>query len=122
MKFKQRMFGYDFNLSDEVSSFKVIGAESQSSLLDTGAVMGTRYLLNGLNADLGKKLKSGEAYLEFWIECIDHTKPTLNRKLYPYDVFKAAMESMSVRNQLNNGGIPGRYLPDYTVMCGRNRV
>lgn len=107
---RERIFGFDFNVSDVVSGFKVIGTENQSAMLDTGAVLGTKYLLNGINADLAKQLRKGEAYLEFWIEAIDHTKPTANNKLYPADVFQAGLKSKSFQNQLmNGGGVPGRF-------------
>lgn len=115
---QQKIFGYDFNFTDSVSGFKVLGIENQNDqLLDTGAVMGTRYLLNGINADLAKKLRKGEAYLEFWIEAIDHTTPTANNKLYPADVFKAGLETKSFQNQLlRGGGVPGRFARLYGNM------
>ena len=112
MKFKETLFGYDFNITSEVSGFKVksISTESQSSLLDTGAVSGTTFLLNGLNANMVKLLKSGEAFLEFWIEAIDHTKPTANNKLYPANVFQAGLECKGFQNMLKNiGSVPGRF-------------
>lgn len=112
-KTKEILFGYDFNISDIVSNFQVksnkIGLENQSTMLDTGAVTGTEYLLNGINSNLAKLLKSGEAFLEFWIEAIDHTKPTANNKLYPGPIFKAGLESKGFSRMLNLGGVPGRF-------------
>ena len=113
MKFKESIFGYDFNISESVSSFKVksaLGLENESTLLDTGAVTGTKYLLNGINANLATMLRKVEAYLEFWIEAISHTEPTANRKLYPAEVFKAGLESKGFQRQLvDGGGVPGRF-------------
>lgn len=117
-KTKEILFGYDFNISDIVSNFQVksnkIGLENQSTMLDTGAVTGTEYLLNGINANLAKLLKSGEAFLEFWIEAIDHTKPTANRKLYTAEVFKRGLECPSFQNQLRLGSVPGRFALSYS--------
>lgn len=111
MKRKEILFGYDFNLSNIVSQFRVqankIGLESQATLLDTGATTGTSYLLSGINANMAKMLRSGDAYLEFWIEAIDHTRPTANNKLYPADIFKAGLECRSFQNQLRLGGVSG---------------
>ena len=117
-KTKEILFGYDFNISDIVSNFQVksnkIGLENQSTMLDTGAVTGTEYLLNGINANLAKLLKSGEAFLEFWIEAIDHTKPTANNKLYTAEVFKRGLECPSFQNQLRLGSVPGRFALSYS--------
>lgn len=115
------MFGYDFNISDVISGIQVkattISTESsQSAMFDSGAVKGTEYLLNGLNANMVKQLKCGEAFLEFWIEAIDHTKPTSNRKLYPYDVFKAGLECKSFQNQFRLGSVPGKFALLYSNM------
>ncbi len=120
MNFKRIMFGYDFNISENVSGFQVksnLGMENQSTLLDTGAVAGTTYLLNGINANLAKLLKSGEAYLEFWIEAIDHTKPTANNKLYPGPVFKAGLEGAGFQRMLKTiGSVPGKIAPLHSDM------
>lgn len=109
MKYKDSIYGCDFNIVSNAKGFKVLGLESETLLdpLENGSVNAITYFLSGINIDLARKLKNGEAYLEFWIEAIDHTRPTVNRKLYPADVFERGLQTPSFQNQLRLGGVPG---------------
>lgn len=118
-KFKDIVFGFDriVNNSDIASDISIVNTvdpskskicmESISDLNDSG-VKAREWFLKGLDAEKGKALLRGEAYLEFWVTAVDHNSISVNRRKYPYEPFKAAMESRSVQNQLNIGGIPSR--------------
>lgn len=115
-KFKDIIFGFDKIISknDIASDISIVNRidpnksqicmESISDLENSG-VKAREWFLKGLDAEKGRALLKGEAYLEFWFKAVDHNAISANKRQYPYEPFKAAMESRSVQNQLNIGGI-----------------
>lgn len=106
------MFGYDCPVVEStilgLKGITKVGASTESATPDfSGAVKGTEYFLQGLTAVDAEALRSGKAYLEFWIEAIDHTQPTANRKLYPSNVFLQGLQCRGFSQQLELGGVPG---------------
>ena len=117
VKFKDIIFGFDrlTNVKDVASDISIINTvdpskshicmESISDLNESG-VKAREWFLKGLDAEKGKALLRGEAYLEFWVKAVNHNDVSVNKRKYPYEPFKAAMEARGVQNQLNIGGIP----------------
>lgn len=108
----QTLFGVDFPMTPNIDPTGIcvggIGVESDSiDGINGNTVNSISYFLKGTTAEIRDQLLAGKAYLEFWIEAIDHTTPTANRKLYPADVFQKGLETNAVQNMFANGGIPG---------------
>lgn len=119
MKYQDIIFGFDRikggkDIASDISIVNTIDpSKSQICMesisdLDNGGVKAREWFLRGLDAEKGRALLRGEAYLEFWFKAVDHNAVSANRRKYPYEPFKAAMESRAVQNQLNIGGIPSR--------------
>lgn len=116
-KFKDIVFGFDriANNKDIASDISIINTVNPSksqicmesvSDLDNSGTKAREWFLKGLDAEKGRALLKGEAYLEFWILAVDHNMVSANKRKYPYEPFKAALEARNVQNQLNIGGIP----------------
>lgn len=92
--------------SDKVKMKDCIGMESGGSVMGT-STMAPNYMLSGLDPNIAKGLRKGYYYMIFEVEAIDHTKPTANGRLYPFEVFKEGLEFRSFQNKLRLGGVRG---------------
>lgn len=130
MKYQDIICGFDFIMSGKdiasdiaiVNKFEPnqVGMESTVSELEGTGVKAREWFLKGLDAIKGRALLKGEAYLEFWIKAIKHNEVTANGRQYPYEPWKASMESRSVQNQFNVGGIVGEAEHPMLKMCSEN--
>ncbi len=109
-----RLFGFDYNITkldktNEHLEASIIKVNSTTGLesLDSGSNirLAKHFFLDKITPDQWRALKNGDAFLEFWQEAIDHSKPTLNRRLYPLEVFLQGMES-HFNKMLTTGGVP----------------
>lgn len=115
-KYQDIIFGFDFiqtesaPFSSKIATVSTINAGMESAVnvadLEASSVKANEYFLNGIDADRARALLRGESYLEFWIKAIDHTKPTVNNRLYTAEAMEAALSKYNVENQFRCGGIP----------------
>lgn len=106
------------SIQDGTESFVPNAPLSETVNGNPNDFVGTQYFLDNLTRDQAQALLHGSAYLEFWIECMDHSKPTENRRMYPLDIFVNAVNDPYNVRQMNGGGIGGEeehpYIPPIT--------
>lgn len=105
-----RIIGFDFfkTVANESQMVKIVPNGGCNSGLESEMV-GPTVAIKNLSAAQYRDLMSGKAYLEFWIEAIDHTKPTTNNRLYTEEEFKKGMDRL-LHRVIRNGGVqPGEH-------------
>lgn len=110
-KLKRRIIGLDFfkTPANENITVNIRKMGDNLGLESNDIVRGTDVLLKNITAPQYRELLAGNAYLEFWIEAIDHTKPTANNRLYTEEEFRAGMDRL-LHRVLRNGGLqPGEH-------------
>lgn len=108
--------GYDIimpNTKQNATSCKVMNQIGTEALAyhGTHATSAIQYTLKGLTPEIARALKSGEGYLIFEIEAIDHSIATANGNIYPMDEFGEGLKGYTFQNQLRLGGVTGRFCP-----------
>lgn len=105
-----RIIGFDFfkTIANEDQLVKIIPVGASGAGLES-QMIGPSVLIKNLSAAQYRDLLSGLAYLEFWIEAIDHNTPTVNNRLYPEDEFIKGMDRL-LHRVIRNGGVqPGEH-------------
>lgn len=100
------------NIRSNVNHNTKIAVRSAVATEDIGTESGEsfvaqEYFLKGLSAEDARKLRDGETYLVFDVIAMDCSKPTVNGRRYPMDVFISAMKDEEVVRKMNHGGFPG---------------
>jgi len=111
MKKTSRIVGLDFFVAkaNPKMSVNIIPMGNDLGLESMQIVTGTDVLLKNITASQYRDLLQGLAYLEFWIEAIDHTKPTANNRLYGEEEFRKGMERL-LNKVIKKGGLqPGEH-------------
>lgn len=111
-KVTRRIIGLDFFLTKPNEAMTVnvkslIGDSNGIGLESNEIVRGRDVALKNISAAQYRDLLAGNSYLEFWIEAIDHTKPTTNNRLYTEEEFGLGMERVLHRVIRNGGMQPG---------------
>ena len=104
------IYGYDAIETKPIkydTKLDIVSVESISSSVPTNSSVATQYFIKGLSEEIIDKLKRGIYYLIFEIEAIDHTKPTVNGRLYPKEIFYQGLCDYSFQNKLRLGGVSG---------------
>ena len=105
-----RIFGIDnltVNVSNE-SMVKIIPVGSNVGAESVGAMI-NEISMNNIPKDDFEDLLKGRSYLEFWIEAIDHSRPTDNNRLYTEREFILGMDRVLHRVIKTGGAQPGEY-------------
>lgn len=108
---KRRIIGLDFfrTPANENITVNIRKMGENVGLESNDVVRGTDVSLKNITAAQYRDLLAGNAYLEFWIEAIDHTKPTANNRLYGEKEFRDGMDRL-LHRVIRNGGLqPGEH-------------
>ncbi|MGL5718532.1 MAG: hypothetical protein ACRCX2_36345 [Paraclostridium sp.] len=110
MRTKNRIIGLDFFKTKPDASMKVSVVKIGTVGLESNEIVrGNNVYLKNITAAQYRDLLNGLSYLEFWIEAIDHSKPTANNRLYSQDEFAKGMDRV-LRRVIDNGGLqPGEH-------------
>lgn len=104
-----RIIGLDFfrTIPNVDMTVNVRKMGEQIGLESNDIVRGTDIVLKNISASQYRDMLAGNAYLEFWIEAIDHSRPTANNRLYGEDEFRLGMDRV-LHKVIKTGGMqPG---------------